>query len=96
MLLVNVATFFTFGFDKDAAYKNKRRIPEKTLFMLIIMGGTIGGLLGMNVFHHKTSKTSFILTIGIIVILQIIAVYFYLFRMDISNLEQYNLSDLLF
>lgn len=76
MLLVNVATFVVFGFDKDAAYKNKRRIPEKTLFILTLFGGTVGGLLGMKVFHHKTSKTSFLLIFFGIVALQIVLLYF--------------------
>lgn len=76
MLLVNVVTFLVFGFDKDAAYKNKRRIPERTLFVLALFGGTVGGLLGMKVFHHKTSKTSFLLIIYGIVTLQFVLLYF--------------------
>lgn len=76
MLLVNVVTFLTFGFDKDAAYKNKRQIPERTLFVLALFGGTVGGLLGMKVFHHKTSKTSFLILFYGIVTLQFVLLYF--------------------
>jgi uncharacterized membrane protein YsdA (DUF1294 family) len=55
--------------------KNKRRIPENTLFFLEAVGGTIGLLLAMLFFRHKTSKTSFIVKFSGIFLIQIILVY---------------------
>ncbi len=77
LLIINCITFFTFGYDKDAAYKNNRRVTERTLFILTFIGGTVGGLLGMKIFHHKTSKTSFIVVFYSIVIFQLGLLYFW-------------------
>ena len=77
LALINLMTFLVFGFDKlKAKYKEKhegaRRVPEKTLFLLSILGGSIGALLGMRVFHHKTLHRSFRYGIPAILILQIL------------------------
>lgn len=71
-LFVNIIVFILSGYDKNQARKNKRRIPEKTLFFLEAIGGTIGLLLAMLYFKHKTSKTSFIVKFSAILFLQII------------------------
>lgn len=55
-LIINIALFFTMGFDKHCAVKEKRRIPEATLFIMALLGGSIGGFLSMKLFHHKTKK----------------------------------------
>ena len=55
----NVVAFITFGFDKWRAGGSNRRVPESTLAWLGAVGGWPGGLLGMNVFRHKTAKLSF-------------------------------------
>lgn len=75
-ILLTIFTFLCFGYDKGLARKNKWRIPERNLFILVLLGGTIGGLLGMQVFRHKTNKTSFILVFYGILILQIALLYF--------------------
>jgi uncharacterized membrane protein YsdA (DUF1294 family) len=77
-LIINSATFIIAGFDKYFAVKNKRRIPENRLFTLEAIGGTIGLLLAMLLFRHKTSKISFIVKFSIILLLQIALVYLYL------------------
>ena len=77
LLVMNLITFFVFGFDKwKAKYKEKhetaRRVPEKTLFLLAALGGSVGALLGMRVWHHKTLHKSFRFGIPAILILQIV------------------------
>lgn len=74
-LIVNSFTFLVAGYDKYLAVKNKRRIPEKTLFGLGIFGGTVGLLLAMVIFRHKTSKPSFIVKFCGIFLIQIMIVY---------------------
>lgn len=74
-LIVNILLFILAGYDKYLARKNKRRIPENTLFFLEAIGGTIGLLIAMLFFRHKTSKPSFIIKFGIILLLQIVLVY---------------------
>lgn len=64
---VNILAFVVFGIDKYKAIKKKFRVPEKTLFLLAAIGGSIGALAGMFVFRHKTRKWYF--RIGIPVIL---------------------------
>ena len=77
LLVMNLVTFFVFGFDKwKAKYKEKhetaRRVPERTLFLLAAIGGSVGALLGMRVWHHKTLHRSFRFGIPAILILQIV------------------------
>ena len=55
LLAINIATFSAFGADKRRARRESWRIPEKTLFLLSLLGGSAGALLGMRIFHHKTS-----------------------------------------
>ncbi|MEN2414539.1 DUF1294 domain-containing protein [Flavobacterium mesophilum] len=70
-LVVNVLEFVIAGFDKFLAVKQKRRIPENTLFFLALIGGSIGLLTAMLIFTHKTSKTSFIVKFAGILAIQI-------------------------
>ena len=51
---VNLLSFLLFGLDKLLAVRRKRRIPEATLLTLSVLCGSIGAMLGMIVFHHKT------------------------------------------
>jgi len=57
--LINAATLLTFGCDKWRAARSGQRVSELTLVVLAAMGGWLGGLLGMNIFRHKTVKWSF-------------------------------------
>ena len=75
-IVINIITFLFFGYDKWQAKNNKRRISEFNLLLLAGVGGTIGGLLGMNFFKHKTNKFYFILVFYSILILQIVLLYF--------------------
>ena len=74
LLAVNLITFFVFGWDKRCAKKQHRRVPERTLFSLAAMGGSIGALLGMRVFHHKTLHNSFRFGIPAILLAQLVVV----------------------
>ena len=79
LLIINLITFLVFGFDKcKAKYKerheNARRVPEKTLFLLSAIGGSLGALLGMRVFHHKTLHRSFRFGIPTILMAQIVLI----------------------
>ena len=74
LLIVNVITFLMMGYDKHEAKKGNWRISEKTLFTLVVIGGSIGGIIGMFTFRHKTKKWYFRFGFPIILILQILVV----------------------
>lgn len=76
-LLVNFIAFTIIGYDKWLAVKNKRRISEKALFFWVVIGGTIGSLLGMLLFRHKISKRSYLLKFFLIVVLQVFFIVFF-------------------
>ena len=57
---VNLVTFTVYGVDKAKARRGAWRVPEKTLFLLPLLGGSVGALLGMRVFHHKTKHWYFV------------------------------------
>jgi len=73
-LIVNFITFIITGCDKYLAVKHKRRVPENTLFLLATISGSLGLLLAMFLFRHKTSKISFIVKFSAIFLIQIIIV----------------------
>ena len=79
-VIINLWAFFAFGWDKRKAIKDKWRTPEKKLIQLALLGGSIGALAGMKVFHHKTKKMKFSVGIPLILIAQVsmIAVMIYL------------------
>lgn len=77
LLIINISGFLAMGIDKHKAKMGNRRIPENTLFMFAILGGGVGTILGMYIFHHKTKKKLFIIGMPLILILEIlIFVYF--------------------
>lgn len=78
LAVINLLTFIVYGVDKRRARKGKWRVPEKTLFLLPLLGGSIGALLGMRVFHHKTKHWYFVWGIPAILLAQIaLAVWIY-------------------
>ena len=73
------------GTDKRRAVRKAFRIPEATLFAVAIIGGSIGSILGMYAFHHKTKHWLFKLGLPIILVLQItLFVLLYLGPLEIS------------
>ena len=75
--IINLIGFFSMFLDKQKAKRGKWRIPEKTLFLLAIIGGSLGTTLGMHVFRHKTKHWYFKLGMPLILIVQIILIIYF-------------------
>ena len=73
LLIINIIAFALMGTDKKKAQTKAWRIPEKTLFLSAILGGSIGAIVGMQVFRHKTKHWYFKYGMPAILILQILA-----------------------
>ena len=73
LIVINLATFAVYGIDKSRAKRGAWRVPEKTLFLLPLLGGSIGALAGMRVVHHKTRHWYFSWGIPAIFLLQLAA-----------------------
>ena len=71
---VNLAGFAVMGIDKQKAIKHLWRIRESTLFLIALIGGSVGSIIGMRVFHHKTRHWYFVYGMPAILILQVILV----------------------
>ena len=73
-LLVNLLGFYAMYTDKLRAKKRAFRVPEATLFAIAIIGGSIGCILGMYAFRHKTKHWHFVYGMPIILFLQIVSI----------------------
>ena len=71
LLGINAVTFIVYGIDKYKAKKAKWRIPEATLLLLAVLGGSIGAWMGMKVWHHKTMHKKFKYGIPAILLIQV-------------------------
>ena len=76
ILVINLIGFTIMGIDKRKAKKHAFRIPEATLFTVAIIGGSIGSILGMYFFRHKTRHWYFVYGMPFILILQIALIIF--------------------
>lgn len=76
LIIINILSFILYGIDKLKAIKKEERISEKTLILIGILGGSIGSLIGMNLFRHKTKKLKFIISLALILIIHIIVVIY--------------------
>lgn len=74
LVAINLITFFVMWFDKRKAKKGRWRIPENTLLLFVLLGGGIGGIVGMYVFHHKTQKAKFVIGFPVILICEILII----------------------
>ncbi|MGE5417959.1 MAG: DUF1294 domain-containing protein [Acidobacteriota bacterium] len=72
LIVINVTTMVIFGWDKLQARSGGRRIRERDLLLLAIFGGSLGGLLAMYLFRHKTRHLKFQIGMPLILILQLI------------------------
>ena len=72
LLIINAASFMLMLIDKIKARKNLWRIPERTLILCAIAGGSIGSLAGMYLFRHKTLHPEFTIGIPVILALQVV------------------------
>lgn len=73
---INIITFLIYGIDKLKAKNGKWRIPEATLLMLAIAGGSVGAWCGVRVWHHKTMHKKFKYGIPLIVAIQIATIIY--------------------
>lgn len=76
IIIINFLGLSLMGIDKRKAVKNHWRIPERTLFIVSLLGGSIGSFVGMYLFRHKTKHLRFTIGIPVILVLQILAVLF--------------------
>lgn len=72
LLVMNLLGFASMGIDKAKARRHAWRVPEKTLFLLALLGGSLGSVLGMYTFRHKTRHWYFVLGMPGILVLQVI------------------------
>ena len=72
LLLINGIGFVLMGVDKKRAKRDQWRISEKTLFLPPLLGGTVGAILGMRVFHHKTKHWYFRYGLPALLVLQVV------------------------
>ena len=72
---INIVTFLVYGIDKWQAKQGNRRISEATLLILAIIGGSIGALFGMKIWHHKTIHKKFKYGLPLILLAQIVLIY---------------------
>ena len=77
LLVINLLGFFAMGLDKHKAKKGKWRIPEKTLFLVALLGGSLGTTIGMHVFHHKTKHWYFKFGMPVISVIQMVLLFSY-------------------
>lgn len=76
LLALNILGFALMGIDKRRAKKRAFRIPEATLFTVALIGGSIGSIIGMYTFRHKTRHWYFVYGMPAILVLQIVLVVF--------------------
>ena len=74
VLIMSIIGFLSMYIDKRKAIKHQWRISEKTLFIIALLGGSIGSNLGMTICRHKTKHWYFVIGMPVILILQIIIV----------------------
>lgn len=75
-LIINIAGYASMGLDKSKAKRREWRIPEATLFSIAILGGSVGSILGMFHFRHKTRHWYFVIGLPVIFFIQLaIAIY---------------------
>ena len=82
LAVVNILTIIVFGVDKMNAKSNRQRVRIVTLLGLAFIGGSVGALIGMYGFHHKTKKAYFTVGVPLILLTQVV-VLFYVMNMGI-------------
>ena len=75
LILPNLLGFMFMGLDKHWAKEGGFRLPESTFFCMALIGGSIGCIIGMLLYHHKTRKPAFFIGMPLILALQLAAVY---------------------
>ena len=75
LMVINIVTFLVYGIDKIKAKQGSWRISEATLLIFAVIGGSIGAMLGMKVWHHKTMHKKFKYGLPLILLGQIALIY---------------------
>ena len=76
LAVVNILTFIVFGVDKMNAKFNRQRVRIVTLLGLAFIGGSVGALIGMYGFHHKTKKAYFTVGVPLILLMQVVVLFY--------------------
>lgn len=71
LVCLNLVAFTAMGVDKRRARRDAWRIRERTLFLLALLGGSVGAIAGMYLFHHKTRHWYFVVGMPAILLLQL-------------------------
>ena len=72
--VINFTTWAAYGLDKGRAKSGKWRIPERTLLLLALIGGSLGALAGMIMFRHKTRKAKFFIGVPVMFVVHCVIV----------------------
>lgn len=76
IILINIFTFCLYGVDKQKARKKKWRISEITLLFVTLLGGSLGAILAMKIFHHKTKHCKFKILVPLFLLIHIMLLIF--------------------
>lgn len=79
-IIINFIAYILMGIDKKKAVQKAYRIPERTLFVPVLLGGGLGGTLGMHRFHHKTKHWYFAIGFPLIMLAEYTTVIAFLIR----------------
>ncbi|MBO5071972.1 MAG: DUF1294 domain-containing protein [Eubacterium sp.] len=85
LVIMNVIAFAAMGVDKSRAKRGAWRIPEKTLFSLSLLGGSIGALAGMYTFRHKTKHLKFVAGMPAVLVCHILLAAVLLYRLALLS-----------
>ena len=80
LVSINLISFLTMYIDKKKAKYGRWRIPEKTLLIIALLGGSIGTIAGMYLFRHKTQKLKFTLGFPTILISEMIIITYFIIK----------------
>lgn len=83
LVIMNIGVFLLYGFDKWKAKADRWRVPEKTLLIAALAGGSLGALLGMEVFHHKTKHWKFRILVPLFLIIHVGILVYCLWKFEI-------------
>lgn len=75
LIIINLIAFLAMYLDKRKSRYGKWRIPEQSLFILALIGGSVGAIIGMYTFRHKTKKYRFSIGFPVILVLQIVLIF---------------------
>lgn len=84
-LVMNAVSFLLMGLDKRRAKRGGHRIAELTLFSLALLGGSVGAILGMHAFHHKTRHWYFRYGLPAVLLVQLLCLWFVVYGVSLLN-----------